>query len=441
MPRTGGQGLAWSNERWIVRPDLWFPAPVPDPYPSSDFTANCASSNFSCSSARERSFSASFFLASATSFRRWMAVRVALATSPLIRVRGARESASDSAARRATRSRSAATSLSSARATSRRASSTPISSLRTARERSSSLMRTSCAPFCRSSSSRSPSRFSFLARSRLFLMVSSWDLAMSSRASDWLLLARASSTARAASASASRAASSFWRSSSDEPTVMTGSSALLVGGAWAVSGAEAHASARMSAGSAYLGGRGCIWCASWRHRPDAHAPISRLLATKLTCIGRLRNMLSPLRSSTPVPTALGLVLLAPAATTLQAQQADGSIHVVGNLNFVNTARNSQLTTLSGDETLQEMTADSLCRLQQTAAAVYGRSVDSTTASAFTAGARVDRILSSRLSAFVGGNWQRNRYAGITRRFEELVGLGYQLLALERDQLSLEAGTA
>ncbi|HEU4762735.1 MAG TPA: DUF481 domain-containing protein [Gemmatimonadales bacterium] len=152
-------------------------------------------------------------------------------------------------------------------------------------------------------------------------------------------------------------------------------------------------------------------------------------------------MLSSLRSSTAVLTALGLVILAPAATRLQAQQADGKIHFTGNLSFVNTAGNSRLTTLSGDETLQKMTTDSLWKFQQTAAAVYGRSVDSTTASAFNAGARVDRILSSRLSAFVGGNWQRNRFAGIARRFEEITGLGFQVLNLERDQLSLEGGAS
>lgn len=129
------------------------------------------------------------------------------------------------------------------------------------------------------------------------------------------------------------------------------------------------------------------------------------------------------------------------AAPLAAQGADGKIHFTGNLSFVNTAGNSDLTTLSGDETLQKMTTDSLWKFRETAAAVYGRSEDSTTASAFNAGARVDRILSSRLSAFVGGNWERNRFAGIARRFEEIVGLGLQLLDQERDKLNLEAGAS
>ena len=139
--------------------------------------------------------------------------------------------------------------------------------------------------------------------------------------------------------------------------------------------------------------------------------------------------------------ALALLALSLMPTRLSAQADPGRVHVTGNLSFVNTAGNSDLTTLSGDEILQKMTEDSLWKFQQTAAAVYGRSQDSTTASAFTVGGRIDRILSSRLSAFAGANWQRNRFAGIARRFEELVGLGYQLLALERDQLSVEGGAA
>lgn len=140
-------------------------------------------------------------------------------------------------------------------------------------------------------------------------------------------------------------------------------------------------------------------------------------------------------------TMFGLLALGFMPGQLAAQAADGQVHLTGNLSFVNTAGNSDLTTLSGDEVLQKMTTDSLWKFQQMAAAVYGRSQDSTTASAFSAGGRVDRTLSSRMFAFVGANWQRNRFAGISRRFEELVGLGYQLLALERDQLSVEGGAA
>jgi len=144
--------------------------------------------------------------------------------------------------------------------------------------------------------------------------------------------------------------------------------------------------------------------------------------------------------------AVGAALLGIAISTLptralHAQGQDKRTHFTANVGFVNTAGNSELTTLSGDETLLHTTGDSLWKLQQTAAAVYGRSQDSTTASAFNAGGRVDRILSSRLSAFAGASWQRNRFAGISRRFEEVLGLAYALLQQARDNLNVEGGAA
>lgn len=137
---------------------------------------------------------------------------------------------------------------------------------------------------------------------------------------------------------------------------------------------------------------------------------------------------------------LGLLSLSTAGEAA-AQDSGKRLHATGNVSFVNTAGNSDLTTLSGGELLTYTTADSLWKLQQTAGAVYGHSQDSTTASAFNAGGRLDRTLSSRLSAFAGASWMRNRFAGISRRFEEPIGLAYQLLALARDQLSLEGGAS
>lgn len=140
--------------------------------------------------------------------------------------------------------------------------------------------------------------------------------------------------------------------------------------------------------------------------------------------------------------AIILVALAIASRPAAAQDSlPDQLKTSVNLGFVNVAGNTQLTTLSGDERLEYVTLDSLWRFGQSFAAVYGRNEDSTTASSFKANGRVDRTVSSRLSAFVGAGWERNRFAGISRRFEEIVGLAYQLLALERDQLSVEAGAA
>lgn len=134
--------------------------------------------------------------------------------------------------------------------------------------------------------------------------------------------------------------------------------------------------------------------------------------------------------------------LAVAARPVAAQDAPPKqLKTSVNVGFVNVAGNTQFTTLSGDERVEYITLDSLWRFGQSFAAVYGRNEDSTTASSFKLNGRLDRALSSRLSAFAGAGWERNRFAGISRRFEEIVGLAYQLLALERDELRLEAGAA
>jgi putative salt-induced outer membrane protein YdiY len=134
--------------------------------------------------------------------------------------------------------------------------------------------------------------------------------------------------------------------------------------------------------------------------------------------------------------------LAVAARPVAAQDAPPDQLITSvNLGFVNVAGNTKFTTLSGDERLEYITLDSLWRFGQSFAAVYGRNEDSTTASSFKLNGKVDRTLGSRISAFAGAGWERNRFAGISRRFEEIVGLAYQLLALERDQLRLEGGAA
>lgn len=130
---------------------------------------------------------------------------------------------------------------------------------------------------------------------------------------------------------------------------------------------------------------------------------------------------APLQAQTPAP---------PRRTKLTASAG-----------LVDVAGNTRLMSLSGDERLEHRTADARWMFSQTAAAVYGRTDDSTTATQLKAGLRADRALSARLSAFLGASFERNRFAGISRRFEEILGLGWKAVATPRDQLVLEAGVA
>src|SRR5690606_39346209 len=51
------------------------------------------------------------------------------------------------------------------------------------------------------------------------------------------------------------------------------------------------------------------------------------------------------------------------------------------------------------------------------------------------------LVGDKLSAFVSGEYERNRFAGIRRRFEEVVSLSFALLNGGRTELALEIGAA
>src|SRR5688500_12189834 len=100
--------------------------------------------------------------------------------------------------------------------------------------------------------------------------------------------------------------------------------------------------------------------------------------------------------------------------------------------LVDVAGNTRLMSLSGEQRLEYRTADARWMFSQTAAGLYGKTDDSTTATLLKGGLRADRALSARLAAFLGAGFERNRFAGISRRFEEVLGLAWKALATPRD---------
>lgn len=105
--------------------------------------------------------------------------------------------------------------------------------------------------------------------------------------------------------------------------------------------------------------------------------------------------------------------------------------------FVNTAGNTSTTTLNAGEAASFTTGHWTFGQQFTA--VYGRTDGEKSAENYTAGLRSDYALSSRFGVYGLGGWSRNEFAGITRRFEEGVGLTYKAIAGERTTLGFEAG--
>ena len=79
-------------------------------------------------------------------------------------------------------------------------------------------------------------------------------------------------------------------------------------------------------------------------------------------------------------------------------------------------------------------------LRQNFALVYGRTDGATTTSQWRTGVRGDIAVSSAGSAVFGlAGFDRNRFAGIERRFEEGVGIAFKLVTTERTKLELETG--
>ena len=140
---------------------------------------------------------------------------------------------------------------------------------------------------------------------------------------------------------------------------------------------------------------------------------------------------------------LALVALCVAAPSLPAQ-AQGEpkppeAGVTLDMGFVNTAGNSEVTTLNVGEKFTYRAAPWL--VTQTFAAVYGRTDDVTSASQWKGGVRGDLTLSSRVSVFGQGRFERNRFAGIARRFEQALGMGAVLVDGGPQKLTAEAGAS
>jgi len=141
---------------------------------------------------------------------------------------------------------------------------------------------------------------------------------------------------------------------------------------------------------------------------------------------------------TSMRAALLATALIAAPLTLAAQEpADTGWKAQVDLGLVNTAGNTSTTMLAAADEIVYTTLP--WTFTQTFAVVYGRNDGVSTAENYRAKLRVDRSLSERVGVFARGGWERDEFAGINRRFEEDLGLGYDAVAAERTTLTLEAG--
>ncbi|HEU4830058.1 MAG TPA: DUF481 domain-containing protein [Gemmatimonadales bacterium] len=141
---------------------------------------------------------------------------------------------------------------------------------------------------------------------------------------------------------------------------------------------------------------------------------------------------------------LGFVISAAATTTARAQDPappPPPFKITANAGLVSAAGNTEITTLSGDQRIEFRPAGSGWTFTQHLGAVYGRTDGVTSANRIKGGVRIQHVVEERLSAFVSAEYEKNRFAGIRRRFEEVVSLSFDLLEASSTELALEVGAS
>ena len=137
-------------------------------------------------------------------------------------------------------------------------------------------------------------------------------------------------------------------------------------------------------------------------------------------------------------TALWVAASVAGAAALAAQaKAEKPVSFTGDIGIVNTAGNTSLTTVSVGDKLTIRSGRLVAT--QTFALVYGKSEVVENANNQLVRGRGDYRLSSRLSAYGFVGYERDRFAGISHRFDEGVGLALAAVRSARDELDLEAG--
>lgn len=143
-----------------------------------------------------------------------------------------------------------------------------------------------------------------------------------------------------------------------------------------------------------------------------------------------------MRASNPA-TWLVLSALSLFVRPTAAQTPVDSFRLAFDLGYVNTAGNTAVTTLNFGEHLSYLTGK--WTFAHGLIAIEGRSEGVETAAQYRTDLRVDRALAARLGAYVLGGYERNVFAGISRRYQGGAGLTAKLLAQPRDRLDAEAG--
>ena len=132
-----------------------------------------------------------------------------------------------------------------------------------------------------------------------------------------------------------------------------------------------------------------------------------------------------------------VVLLAVLPALASADEAARPTKLTADLGYVKTGGNSDVTTVTASDKLERTSGAWL--FTQEAGAVWGETDGVESAGRYGAGLRADRSLNVRLSAYALAAWRRNTFAGVSRQFDEGVGLSWKAVVTRPHSLDIEAG--
>jgi putative salt-induced outer membrane protein YdiY len=135
--------------------------------------------------------------------------------------------------------------------------------------------------------------------------------------------------------------------------------------------------------------------------------------------------------------AIAFVLAAAALPGIARTEDAKPTTLTADFGYVQTSGNSEVTTVSGTDKLVHRAGP--WSFTQEAGAVWGETGGVESAGRYGFGLRADRSLNARLSAYGLAAWRRNTFAGISRQFDEGVGLAWHAVTAKPHTLDLEGG--
>ena len=132
-----------------------------------------------------------------------------------------------------------------------------------------------------------------------------------------------------------------------------------------------------------------------------------------------------------------LLLAAAAVSTAHAQAAKPTTSFTGDLGFVSSSGNTNVTTITVADKI--VRTSGLWMFTQAALYLKGETSEKETANQLLAALRVDYAFLPRLSVFAGVDYEKNTFAGFNSRTDEIAALASKAILAPFDSARVDAG--